>query len=153
MFAHRGPSAYADLVRAECLAPGCHAAPNPDLRIAVCTSCAAVIAFAYYGRIRNPQADQTPEEAERADAGEIGLFGLVYFVRLGNRVKIGFTTNLAARMAAIPHEEILGVMPGSLRDEKRCHAAFAHLRTTGEWFEDAPDLRAFIADIAASTAA
>lgn len=70
--------------------------------------------------------------------------GLVYFVRLGNRVKIGWTSNLAGRMAAVPHDEILHTQPGTMRDEKRCHAAFAHLREVGEWFRAEPDLLTFI---------
>jgi hypothetical protein len=152
MFAHHGRSAYDDMERAVCLAPGCHARPNPDLRIAVCTDCASVIAYAYHAKVRNDQRDQEPEEAARAAAGEFGLYGLVYFIRLGNRIKIGFTTNLALRMEQLPHEEILGVMPGFMRDEKRCHKAFAHLRRAGEWFEDAPELRAFIADVATAAA-
>jgi hypothetical protein len=60
--------------------------------------------------------------------------GVVYFVRFQNLVKIGFTTNLPSRMVAIPHEEVLGTVAGTLADEKRCHAAFAHLRVKGEWF-------------------
>lgn len=75
--------------------------------------------------------------------------GAVYFIRLGDRVKIGFSRNLKARLVALPHEEVLAVVPGTVQDEKRCHAAFAHLRQTGEWFRAEPDLLAFIADVSA----
>jgi hypothetical protein len=74
--------------------------------------------------------------------------GYVYFARFGDKVKIGFTTNLRGRLDAIPHDEILGTVPGMLADEKRCHAAFAHLREQGEWFRAEPDLLAFIKDVA-----
>jgi hypothetical protein len=73
--------------------------------------------------------------------------GLVYFVRLGNRIKIGYTTNMKARMVAVPHEEVLGTVPGTMTDERRCHAAFAHLREHGEWFRAEPDLLKFIEDL------
>lgn len=78
-----------------------------------------------------------------------GRQGCIYFVRFQGLVKIGFTTNMASRMVAVPHEEILGTVPGTLADEKRCHAAFAHLRKQGEWFRPEPELLAFIAEVAA----
>jgi hypothetical protein len=78
--------------------------------------------------------------------------GLVYFVRFRDRVKIGFTTNLAQRMVDIPHDEILGTVAGTMEDEKRCHIAFAHLREQGEWFRIEPDLLAFITDVTSKAA-
>lgn len=74
--------------------------------------------------------------------------GLVYFVRFGGLVKIGWTGNLKKRMAEVPNEEILGTVPGTMEDEKRCHVAFAHLRVKGEWFRPEPDLLEFIAGVA-----
>src|SRR5690242_15358709 len=63
--------------------------------------------------------------------------GLVYFIRHGDRIKIGWTSNLKQRMANLPHDEILGTVPGTMADEKRCHHAFAHLRANGrEWFRE-----------------
>lgn len=73
--------------------------------------------------------------------------GYVYFARFGDRVKIGFTTNVKQRMGGIPHDQVLGAVPGTMADEKRCHAAFAHLRITGEWFEPGQDLMDFIAEV------
>lgn len=73
--------------------------------------------------------------------------GYVYFLRFRDRIKIGFSTCLVSRFEAIPHEEILGYVPGTMRDEKRCHAAFAHLRENGEWFRIEPDLLEFIASV------
>lgn len=74
--------------------------------------------------------------------------GVVYFVRFRDLIKVGFTTNMLSRMGSIPHEEILGTAPGTMADEKRCHAAFKHLRVSGEWFRPEPELLAFIADVA-----
>jgi hypothetical protein len=76
--------------------------------------------------------------------------GVVYFVRFGGLVKIGWTSNLKRRMSDVPNEEILGTTAGTMEDEKRCHAAFAHLRVKGEWFTPEPDLMAFISDVTAA---
>lgn len=73
--------------------------------------------------------------------------GFVYFLRFHERVKIGFTTDIRGRFKAIPHDEVLGWVPGTRLDERRCHEAFAHLRETGEWFRAEPDLLGFIAGV------
>jgi hypothetical protein len=70
--------------------------------------------------------------------------GAIYFIRLGSLVKIGFSTSLAQRLRDLPHEEVLGVIAGTMRDEKALHARFAHLRQTGEWFRQGDDLMEFI---------
>lgn len=60
---------------------------------------------------------------------------VVYYMRIGNRVKIGFTTNLPLRLKAITPEELmateLSTRP-SLEAER--HREFAEYRTHGEWF-------------------
>ncbi len=78
--------------------------------------------------------------------------GEIYFARLSDLIKIGFTTNLAERMKDIPHEALLGTKPGTMEDERRCHAAFNHLRVKGEWFRAEPELLAFITDVTSKAA-
>jgi hypothetical protein len=73
--------------------------------------------------------------------------GHVYFIQLGNRIKIGHSIDVRRRLTEVPHEQVLATVPGSPRDEARCHAAFKHLRTSGEWFRAEPDLLEFIADL------
>lgn len=91
-----------------------------------------------------PKAD--PDAATRGrSAVNAATPGVVYFVRLGSLIKIGFTTNLVQRLRDVPHEEVLGVTMGTMRDEKAIHGRFAHLRQSGEWFRPAPDLEEFIA--------
>jgi uncharacterized Zn finger protein len=68
----------------------------------------------------------------------------VYYLRFGDRVKIGTTTNLALRLVAIPHDELLATEPGSLALEKQRHEQFAHLRVRGEWFSHAGALADYI---------
>ena len=74
----------------------------------------------------------------------------VYFVRLGTRVKIGYSTSIEQRLTEIPHEEVLAVFPGTMRDERSCHRKFAHLRIVGEWFRDDPSIHEFIAAVTAA---
>lgn len=70
--------------------------------------------------------------------------GVVYFVRFGNRIKIGFTTDLSTRMKVIPHDAILLTIPGNMSTEARLHRRFEHLRKVGEWFEMGDDLMEYI---------
>ena len=73
----------------------------------------------------------------------------VYFVAGAGLIKIGITTNITSRFRAIRNSspvpvELLGSRPGTAFAEGALHSMFAHLRRHGEWFEDAPELRAEI---------
>lgn len=70
---------------------------------------------------------------------------VVYFIRFGDRVKIGTTTNRRQRLASLPYDEVLAVTPGDVSHERALHARFRHLRVTGEWFQDDPEIRQFVA--------
>jgi hypothetical protein len=59
---------------------------------------------------------------------------VVYYMRVGNRVKIGYTTNLAARISAVMPEEVLATEPGGPQLESVRHRQFADLREASEWF-------------------
>jgi hypothetical protein len=72
----------------------------------------------------------------------------VYFVRIGDLIKIGYSTHLEQRFRDLRPDEVLGVVSGTLQDERRCQAAFAHLQEHGEYFRPGADLLAFIADVA-----
>ena len=78
--------------------------------------------------------------------------GLVYIVRHGTRVKIGFTTNLEKRMKSVPHDEVLATIPGSMASEAALHEKFADIRLHGEWFEATQDLLDFAAQLAPAAA-
>jgi len=79
---------------------------------------------------------------------------VVYFIRCDVFVKIGFTQNVAARVAMLqtgtPHElEVLHTTPGGVDEEGRLHALFAEerVRPGGEWFRLGPRLLEYIAAI------
>ena len=75
---------------------------------------------------------------------------VVYYLRYGDRVKIGTTANPRQRFAAIWHEEVLAFERGDRALEQRRHAQFAIDRFAGsEWFTLSPDLAQHIAAVAA----
>lgn len=71
----------------------------------------------------------------------------VYYIRFGERVKIGTTTDLISRMRTIPHDEILAIEPGGHALEHMRHLEFAAWRDKGEWFDPAPEIRAHVESI------
>ena len=60
---------------------------------------------------------------------------VVYYMRFGDRVKIGYSSNLARRLTAIPNDELLATEPGTRAVEAARHRQFRELRLTGEWFD------------------
>jgi hypothetical protein len=72
---------------------------------------------------------------------------LVYYVQTGDRVKIGFTTHLAERMATLVPERLLAVERGDPKLERSRHKQFAALRTRGEWFRYESPLTEHIAGL------
>lgn len=69
--------------------------------------------------------------------------GYVYFLKSGERVKIGFSLNPFARASTLKTGLSHGVsamvfVPGSRRDEARAHRMLASYRQHGEWFDSHP---------------
>lgn len=81
----------------------------------------------------------SPAEQERE-------FGAVYFITTGGRIKIGYSADPERRLAQYPPDmEILHVIAGTKKDERSYHRkCAAYLRDGREWFEDCPELRAWI---------
>ncbi|MFC0682631.1 GIY-YIG nuclease family protein [Lysobacter korlensis] len=74
---------------------------------------------------------------------------VVYYLRSGDRVKIGTTANPRQRLAAIWHDQLLAFERGDRRVEQRRHAQFAADRLGGEWFRLSIPVREHIAVVAA----
>lgn len=93
------------------------------------------------------EAAKSPRLIDRASMSR------VYFIAAPSArlIKIGVTINLASRekelraMSPIPLVR-LGHMAGDFVDEQALHFRFQHLRDHGEWFSDAPEIRAFITE-------
>lgn len=78
---------------------------------------------------------------------------MIYFIQAEGvgHIKIGFTEaeDAAARLVSLQIGspvllKLLGVIPGTMEDEKNLHRRFAAHRVTGEWFKPAPDLLALV---------
>jgi hypothetical protein len=75
---------------------------------------------------------------------------VVYFLRNGNRVKIGWTTNLRGRVSSLslslslPMSAVLATVPGGPAEETGMHGRFASAHIEHEWFEFTPDIEAFV---------
>jgi hypothetical protein len=70
---------------------------------------------------------------------------VVYYARMGNRIKIGTSANVARRMKEINPEELMAVEPGGHALEHCRHIQFEHLHTHSEWFRHEADLASHIA--------
>lgn len=85
----------------------------------------------------------------------------VYFVKVGDHIKIGFSRNperrirnlfaSATRYAApagtpttLADREVLGIIPGSTATERLIHAALDDFAVGAEWFVDEPEVRELI---------
>ena len=69
---------------------------------------------------------------------------VVYYLRFGDRIKIGTTVCLRGRLDAVPHDKLLATEPGGDEVERARHRQFAEYRITGEWFRIAAPLLAHI---------
>lgn len=72
--------------------------------------------------------------------------GHIYYLLVGDRVKIGFTTDLYRRMMEYPPNAVLlATHPGTPAVEKELHQDFRrHLAEGREWFTPNPDLDAHL---------
>jgi hypothetical protein len=73
----------------------------------------------------------------------------VYFVRNGDRVKIGYTTNLRSRLDALclRTDAVLLLLGGGKDLEGALHRYFAEHRVPNtEWFRYAPEIKAYISE-------
>lgn len=70
---------------------------------------------------------------------------VVYYLRLGERVKIGTSRDPRGRLAALPGEELLALELGDRTRERARHLEFAADRLgTSEWFALSPAIRAHV---------
>jgi hypothetical protein len=74
---------------------------------------------------------------------------VVYYMKLGNLVKIGTSRRIAQRVIAFNPERVLAVEPGAHGLETVRHHQFASLREQGEWFRYEQPIRDHISQIPA----
>lgn len=136
----------------ECCYPNCHASLSRTVHVPLCDRHAVKV----YRSVAATLADLDPDTPAafvsrgKADVGRSTRNGLVYFIRFSDRVKIGFTTDLAARLNDLPYDEVLVTVPGTMHDEKALHRRFAEHRVHREWFILVPEITDHIAAIRAA---
>jgi hypothetical protein len=88
------------------------------------------------GQFERDQQDWRQAEIERARRffERRETWSVVYYARLGNRCKIGWTADLKQRMTDIQPEELLATERGGPALETERHEQFKALRVVGEWF-------------------
>lgn len=75
---------------------------------------------------------------------------LVYFIKDGEKVKIGHSIKPTVRMKALETHnklELLLTIPGGQPRERQLHAKFRAFRTKGEWFNLVPEITKYIAGL------
>jgi hypothetical protein len=102
---------------------------------------------------REEQARAKEAERERIAVKNAEL-GTVYYLRVGDHIKIGFAGNLHQRLTAYPPGSVLlAVEQGSLDVEASRHREFADFLAAGrEWFVPGARLMDHVASLAASNA-
>lgn len=84
------------------------------------------------------------EELER-EYQERQQRSVIYYVRIRDTIKIGYTSNMNSRMTSgLMPDEIMAMEPGGRDLEKLRHSEFAHLKIRGERFRPGDDLLAHI---------
>lgn len=71
---------------------------------------------------------------------------VVYFIQRGDRIKIGYSTNLTTRLRALKGDRVLLALPGSRAHESALHELFKAHRIEGEWFRPATEIMEFITE-------
>lgn len=103
---------------------------------------------------------EADEQAARLEAAKVAAASgepvpaesVVYYMRVGNRVKIGYSTNLKQRLTAVVPEEVMATEPGGRLLEQVRHRQFAELWVAREWFRLEEPLIGHIARLAKAAA-
>lgn len=81
-----------------------------------------------------------PTELDLSRAAALRAVGeVVYAARVGEHIKIGYTTNLWQRLHSLRATELLGFQPGTWDDEQRMHRELAVWAAKGrEYYDPTP---------------
>ena len=74
---------------------------------------------------------------------------MIYFVKQGDYVKIGYTNTFKRRLNQLQTSspvklEVLALIKGDKSDEKNFHDAFKHINANGEWFLYNDEIERFV---------
>jgi len=111
---------------------------------------AVTAAMAKAARIRKIEKKQKAVMNTMRKTSEHDGDGLVYYMRINGRVKIGYTSNLLQRSRNYPPgTELLAVEPGTRDTEARRHNQFSRSLAQGrEWFAESDAIKAHVSELA-----
>lgn len=100
------------------------------------------------------QREQDQMEAERARAEFMTKPGIIYYLQVGDLVKIGYSSDLPRRMKQYPpHAILLAQHPGTRETERDMHQKLATKLAKGrEWFRVCSEVEAHIENVKATYA-
>lgn len=145
--------------RPPCVIPGCSQRGYPSQTIPVCHQHGVEIWADVERNMGRPAIrERIAEKADQLDAAadtkavdqrRRSQEGYVYFVRLNDLIKVGWSENLAARLRSYGASvEVLAHHPGTRDEELQLHRAFAQERVKGrEWYADCALIRDHIASV------
>jgi hypothetical protein len=124
-----------------CCAPACRADSVPDAPVPLCGRHLRKT-YQFAADMVSAATAPTPSQISsgiRAMAARVhgrrgDADGYVYFIRFADRIKIGWSSRPYRRIAELPHDEVLAIVPGTIEDERAYHQQFSSLHEQGEWF-------------------
>lgn len=114
------------------------------------------ITKAYHANVRRDDTESIRKEAIRERLGVEEFLanhkqapGIIYYLKVEDQVKIGFTTDLDTRLKAYPPmAKLMATHPGTRSTERQMHDKFAeHLAGRKEWFAEHQELESHIAGV------
>jgi len=110
-------------------------------------------AWAAYQIITGVQAPPEELDPER-DKTSLDARGTVYVIRVGELIKIGWTSQMNKRMSVLKADALLFSRAGTRRDEFRMHGQCVdHLAKGREWFDTSPAMMQYVKDLQAGKVA
>jgi hypothetical protein len=133
----------------------CDADGAPDLPFAICSRHAVALYRRMHEMVAEARSNYREPALLNAVVREVSAERYakantkrhrVYYVRVGDLIKIGMTTNLKQRLSAYPPgSQLLAAELGGQAREAQRHREFSHLLASRkEWFHPGPDLMAHI---------
>lgn len=135
--------------RKECQIDHCGKTVSEDIGIPLCDAHLRKAWAAFEVRIETDPSLMPDRRTPRPkDVTSVDAHGMVYFARVGELIKIGWSTDVEHRMYALGADALLHAQPGTKHDEKALHAMFNHLLVKGrEWFRPDPELLNYISGL------
>lgn len=111
----------------------CTADVMPDIDVQLCERHLAKAWAAFELITGNPEP--AAQENPIPDTHSTNIPGAIYFIRVGDLLKIGWTSDVAGRFRQLSPDAVIHIEAGTKADERDYHRQFAeHLVHGREWF-------------------